>query len=78
MLLFREGSSRPVYVCPQCGRAQVDAGECPLDGTPLERNDDGFDVAVRLTLAHGGRVRALARERRELGPVEGIAALLRY
>jgi len=33
---------------------------------------------VHRTLAHGGSVRALPRERLELGPVEGIAALLRY
>ena len=44
----------------------------------MEPRDDGIDLAVHRTLAHGGVVRALARERPELGPVEGIAALLRY
>jgi peptide chain release factor subunit 1 len=78
VLLYQDGANRSVYVCPQDGRAQLEAGECALDGTPLERTDDGIDVAVRQTLAHGGRVRALARDRPELGPVEGIAALLRY
>ena len=42
------------------------------------RATTGIDLAVHRTLAHGGDVRALARERQELGPVEGIAALLRY
>jgi hypothetical protein len=44
----------------------------------MEPRDDGVDLAVHRTLAHGGSVRALSRERPELGPVEGIAALLRY
>ena len=54
------------------------AGACPLDATRLEPRGDGIDLAVHQTLNHGGSVRALARERHELGPVEGIAALLRY
>src|SRR6266545_4526572 len=78
VLLFQQGTTRPAYQCPSCGRVQLDGGDCPLDGTPLERREDGVDLAVRQTLVHGGTVRALARERRELGPVEGIAALLRY
>jgi hypothetical protein len=44
----------------------------------MEQRDDGIDLAVRRTLAHGGDVRALPREWPELGPFEGIAALLRY
>jgi len=78
LLLFQEGVDRLAYECPSCGRAQTQNGACPLDATRMEPREDGVDVAVRRTLAHGGSVRALARERRELGPVEGIAALLRY
>ena len=78
LLLFQEGVERRAYQCPSCRRAQIDDGSCPLDGTRLEPRPDGLDLAVHQTLAHGGQVRALARERRELGPVEGIAALLRY
>jgi hypothetical protein len=44
----------------------------------MEVREDGIDLAVHLTLEHGGDVRALGRDRPELGPVEGIAALLRF
>jgi hypothetical protein len=43
----------------------------------MERYDHGLDLAVHQTLAHGGLVQAV-RHRADLGPVEGIAALLRY
>jgi peptide chain release factor subunit 1 len=78
LLLFQEGVDRQAYECPSCGRAQTQNGACPLDATRMEPRDDGIDLAVHRTLAHGGSVRALTRERQELGPVEGIAALLRY
>jgi len=78
LLLFQEGAERLAYECPSCGRAQIQNGACPLDATRMEPRPDGVDLAVHRTLAHGGSVRALARERPELGPVEGIAALLRY
>jgi len=78
LLLFQEGAQRPAYECPSCGRAQTQNGACPFDATRLEPRQDGVDLAVHRTLAHGGSVRSLARERLELGPVEGIAALLRY
>jgi hypothetical protein len=78
LLLFQEGIDRLAYECPSCGRAQTQNGACPLDATRMEPREDGVDVAVHRTLAHGGFVRALTSERHELGPVEGIAALLRY
>jgi peptide chain release factor subunit 1 len=78
LLLFQEGIERLAYECPSCGRAQTQNGACPLDATRMEQREDGVDVAVHRTLAHGGFVRALARERRELAPADGIAALLRY
>jgi hypothetical protein len=43
----------------------------------MEDSDDGIDLAVHQTLAHGGTVWAV-RHRRDLDPVEGIGALLRY
>ncbi len=78
VLLYQQGVERRVFQCPKCGRAQAVDGTCPLDGTTLEPRDDGVDVAVHLTLSHGGSVHALTRERPELGPFEGIAALLRF
>jgi hypothetical protein len=43
----------------------------------MERRDDGLDLAVHQTLAHGGTVWAV-RQRQDLEPVEGIGALLRF
>jgi peptide chain release factor subunit 1 len=77
VLLFHEGVDRPAYQCPACGRAQLEDGSCPLDGTRMEQRAAGLDLAVHQTLAHGGSVWAV-RHHRDLEPVEGIAALLRY
>jgi peptide chain release factor subunit 1 len=77
LLLFQDGANRPAWQCPACGRLGSDDGPCPLDGTRMERDDAGLDLACHQTLAHGGTIWAV-RERRDLEPVEGIGALLRY
>jgi peptide chain release factor subunit 1 len=77
LLLYAGGVRRDAYRCPACGRASTEPGGCPLDGTTLEPRDDGLDLAVRLTLANGGEVLAV-EHRRDLEPVEGIGAILRY
>jgi peptide chain release factor subunit 1 len=76
-LLFQEGARRPAWECPRCGRASAAPGECPLDGIPLEGRDDGLDLALHRTLTHGGSAWAV-RKHRDLEPVEGIGALLRF
>jgi peptide chain release factor subunit 1 len=77
VLLYNEGAQRPAWQCPQCGRASAEGGECPLDGAPLEKRSDGFDLALHQTLAHGGSVVVIG-ERRDLEPLEGVGALLRF
>jgi peptide chain release factor subunit 1 len=77
VLLVQDGSDQPAYQCPQCGRAQSANGSCPLDGTTMESRDGGFDLALHQTLAHGGSVHVL-RDRQDLAPVGGVAALLRF
>lgn len=77
ILLYEDGSDRPAWQCPQCGRASLGAGNCPLDGTRMEEQQEGLDLAVHQTLGHGGKVWAL-RHTQDLEPVEGIGALLRY
>jgi hypothetical protein len=77
VLLFHDGNPQPVCVCPSCGRASATAGVCPLDGQPLEEEADGLDVAIRLTLAHGGRAQAV-RDHTDLDRSGGIGALLRF
>jgi len=75
-LLVQDGAEHEAYQCPECGRAQVDAGKCPLDGATMEP-DEGLDLAVRHTLAMGGSVVPLSH-RKDLAPVGGIGALLRF
>jgi peptide chain release factor subunit 1 len=76
-LLFQEGVEHSACVCPACGRVSLEGGRCPLDGTEMEKRDEGLDLAVHRVLAHGGHVLAL-RHRRDLDPVGGIGALLRF
>jgi peptide chain release factor subunit 1 len=77
LLLYEEGANKPAHECPKCGRAELDATECPLDGTPMKERESGFDLAVHQTLAHGGTMLAV-RYSVDLRGVEGIGALLRY
>jgi peptide chain release factor subunit 1 len=77
LLLVQDGADEPAYQCPRCGRAQISNGSCPLDGTTLEPRESGLDLAVHQTLAHGGTVQVI-RGRRDLEPVGGVGALLRY
>jgi peptide chain release factor subunit 1 len=76
-LLFQEGVEHAACVCPACGRVSLGGGRCPLDGTEMEERGEGLDLAVHRVLAHGGHVLAL-RHRRDLEPVGGIGALLRF
>jgi peptide chain release factor subunit 1 len=77
LLLVQEGVDHEAWECPACGRVGIEGGACPLDGTQMERRDDGLDLAVHQTLAHGGTVWAI-RQRQDLEPVAGIGALLRF
>jgi peptide chain release factor subunit 1 len=77
ILLYENGTEHAAWQCPECGRAAVTAGNCPLDGTRMNERANGLDLAVHQTLGHGGHAWALVH-RRDLEPVEGIGALLRY
>jgi peptide chain release factor subunit 1 len=77
LLLVQDGVDEPAYQCPKCGRAQLTNGSCPLDGTTLEGREGAFDLAVHQTLTHGGTVQVI-RDRRDLEPVGGVGALLRF
>jgi peptide chain release factor subunit 1 len=77
LMLFQAGVQHEAWQCPQCGRLGLQGGPCPLDGTEMERRDEGLDLAVHQTLAHGGSVWAV-QYHQDLEPVEGIGALLRF
>ena len=47
-------------------------------GTTLQEADAGLDLAVHQTLTHGGKVEVIGEEHRDLEPVGGVAALLRF
>ena len=57
--LFQDGADRPAWQCQACGRVSAEEGPCPLDGTRMDRRDNGLDLAVHQTLAHGGTVWAV-------------------
>jgi peptide chain release factor subunit 1 len=77
VLLYEDGADHEAWQCPACGRLSANGGQCPLDGTETEQRDDGLDLAVHQTVAHGGTVWAVTAHD-DLGPVEGVGALLRY
>ena len=77
LLLFREGANHPAKRCPACGRLSLQGAKCPLDGNQLEDSEDGLDLAVHQTLAHGGTIWAV-RGRDDLDAVAGVGALLRF
>jgi peptide subunit release factor 1 (eRF1) len=77
VLLVAEGSNRAVWQCPACGRAAALAGECPLDGIAMDERENGVEVAVHRALTHGSVVQ-IVRHHDDLGPAEGLGALLRY
>jgi hypothetical protein len=76
-LLYEPRANRAVERCPRCGRLQLEDGECPLDGTLLERCEEGLDAVLHQTLLRGGKA-CLVASRPDLGPVGGIGALLRF
>lgn len=76
VLLIGEGAARAAWRCPECGRASADGGKCQLDGTKLEPRDDGADLAIHQTLAHGGTVVRVGAG--GLRDADGIGAVLRF
>ena len=76
-LLVQEGANRAASRCPECGRAVATGATCPLDGSQLVGEEDGLELAVQWTLAHGGTALTVRRGR-DLDPVEGIGAILRF
>jgi peptide chain release factor subunit 1 len=76
VLLIEEGVARSVWQCPDCGRAFLAAGRCPVEGAQLGSREDGAEVAVHHALANGGSVlRVTAGALRD---ADGIGALLRF
>lgn len=76
VLLLEEGAGPGVWQCPECGRAFLACGSCPVEGAQLGKRDDGGEVAVHLVLANGGSVLRVTAG--ALRAADGIGALLRF
>ncbi len=77
-LLIDAGTAAPGARCPSCGwLGSADGGECPADGTSLDRCADVVEPAVERALAQDAEVIRL-HDRPELAQHSGIAAILRF
>lgn len=76
-LLFQDDAGGTLWRCPKCGRAQADDEPCALDGSSPERHPEGLDLLLHKVLEHGGTAEVVS-DRRDLAPVGGIGALLRF
>jgi peptide chain release factor subunit 1 len=64
--------------CATCGLLTVDAdGSCPADGGPLEDVEHLREAVVEAALAQDAEV-MIVRHHPDLGPFQGIGALLRF
>lgn len=77
-LLLEPGFDRRARQCPACGLLMVDAdGSCPADGSPLEHREHLREAAIEAALGQDAEV-MVVRHHPDLGPFEGIGALLRF
>ncbi len=76
-LLYEEDLQSPGVLCPQCGWLGLAGESCPVDGTTLQPRANILEDAVQAAVMQSAEILPL-RERPELGPLEGVAATLRF
>jgi peptide chain release factor subunit 1 len=77
-LLLAPGFDGAVHQCPACGLLLLGAdGSCPADGSELEQREHLREAAIEAALGQDAEV-MVVRHHPDLGPFEGIAALLRF
>jgi len=80
-LLLEPGWDRRGSRCQSCGLLMLeesgDGGRCPADGGPLEELTHLREAAIEAALAQGGEV-MIVRHHPDLGPFQGIGAVLRF
>ena len=77
-LLLEPGFDRRGFRCGSCGLLMLEAdGRCPADGGELEEVDDLREAAIEAALAQDAEV-TIVHHYPDLGPLQGIGALLRY
>ena len=78
-LLIARGADAEVCSCPQCGRLSDHAQVCPVDGSFIQRDHEGIEVAVAETIARGGDIRELGdADRRDLDAGDGLGVIVRF
>ena len=76
-LLLAPRHAAPGSVCPRCGWMGPSAEACPVDGGPVERREDITEDAIEAAIAQSAEVVRI-RHFDDLGPLGGIAAILRF
>ena len=77
-LLLESAMDRRGARCPACGLLTVEAGDrCPVDGSEFEELDHLREAAIEAALSQGADVFVI-RHYPDLGPLQGIGALLRF
>jgi peptide chain release factor subunit 1 len=77
-LLLEPSFNRRGARCQACGLLMLESdGACPVDGGPLEALEHLREGAIEATLAQGGDV-MIVRHHPDLGPLQGIGAILRF
>lgn len=77
VLLYDEGRQAPGVRCARCGWMDLEGRVCPVDGSELQGRENIVEDALQAAVAQDAEVVAL-RERPDLGPLGGVAALLRF
>jgi peptide subunit release factor 1 (eRF1) len=77
-LLYQEGLDRAGGRCPQCGLLSVEtSASCPVDGAALARVDPLREAALESALEQDAEI-VIVHHHPDLGPLEGMAAILRF
>ena len=76
-LLYDEGLQAAGVRCPHDGWLGLSGESCPFDGTATEPRESVVEDAVRAAVDESAEILAL-RDRPDLGPLGGIAAVLRF
>jgi peptide chain release factor subunit 1 len=77
-LLLEPGFDRRGFRCGSCGLLMLRAdGRCPADGGELEEVEDLREAAIEAALAQDAEV-TIVHHYPDLGPLQGIGALLRF
>jgi peptide chain release factor subunit 1 len=77
-LLLEPGLDMRGFRCPTCGLLALESdGRCPADGSSMQELDHLMEGAVEAALAQGAEI-MVVHHYPDLGPLQGIGALLRF